>query len=67
MPLLIAAEHGVRLKIMGTYTKEIKRNTERINALHSRIHETVKERDINGLKNKEWKEACESFHKQYDA
>jgi len=52
---------------MGKYTKEIKRNTDRINALHSRIHETVKERDINGLKNKEWKDACEAFHQQYDA
>ena len=51
---------------MGKYTKQITRNAEIINALHARIHETVKERDINGLKNKEWKTACEAFHKQYD-
>ena len=51
---------------MGNYTKEIKRNSDRINILHSRIHETVKFRDESEQKHKEWEQSCAAFHQQYD-
>ena len=51
---------------MGNYTEEIIRNTERINQLKKRIDETVKTRDKNDQKRKEWKKACADFHSSYD-
>jgi len=52
---------------MGHYTDEILRNARRINELKARIDETVKFRDKNEHKRKEWQKACSEFHKEYDA
>ena len=52
---------------MGNYTEEILRNAETINQLHSKIHETVKYRDKNEHKHKEWQSACKEFHEKYDS
>ena len=51
---------------MGHYTEEILRNTREIKKLHSRIHETLKDRDKNEHKYKEWQRACAEFHDRYD-
>jgi DNA repair exonuclease SbcCD ATPase subunit len=52
---------------MGNYTEEIIRNAERINQLKKRIDETVKTRNKNDQKRKEWQKACADFHSSYDA
>ena len=52
---------------MGHYTEEIIRNAEKINQLKARIDETVKYRDKNEHKKKEWQKACAEFHDQYDS
>ena len=52
---------------MGRYTEEILRNAERINQLKKRIDETVKLRDKNEHKRKEWQTACQDFHSNYDS
>jgi len=52
---------------MGHYTEEIERNSIKINQLKRRVDETLKERDKNGHKRKEWEKACADFHSQYDA
>jgi hypothetical protein len=52
---------------MGHYQEEMLRNAEKINQLHARIHETVKHRDKNEHKRKEWQRACADFHAQYDS
>jgi DNA repair exonuclease SbcCD ATPase subunit len=51
---------------MGHYSNEILRNAEAINQLHSRIQETVKSRDKNDHKYKEWQSACKEFHSKYN-
>lgn len=50
---------------MGHYTEEILRNARRINELKARIDKTVKFRDKNEHKRKEWQNACSDFHKEY--
>jgi hypothetical protein len=52
---------------MGHYTEEIMKNAEKITQLHNRIHETLKYRDKNEHKRKEWEKACADFHSQYDS
>ena len=52
---------------MGHYTDEILQNARIINELKARIDETVKFRDKNEYKRKEWQKACADFHKEYDA
>ena len=52
---------------MGHYTAEIMRNAEKINQLKARIDESVKYRDKNEHKKKEWEKACADFHGQYDS
>ena len=52
---------------MGHYTDEIIRNAEKINQLKARIDETVRYRDKNEHKRKEWVQACKNFHEQYDS
>ena len=52
---------------MGHYTNEIIRNAEKITQLKSCIDETVKYRDKNEHKKKEWQKACAEFHEQYDS
>ncbi|WP_083884626.1 hypothetical protein [Thioflavicoccus mobilis] len=52
---------------MGHYTDEILRNSRRINDLKNRIDETVKFRDKNEYKRKEWQKACTDFHQEYNA
>ena len=52
---------------MGHYTEEITRNAEKINQLKARIEETMKFRDKNEHKRKEWQTACAEFHEQYDS
>ena len=52
---------------MGHYTDEIVKNANRINQLKQRIDETLKHRDKNDHKRKEWDAACAEFHSQYDA
>ena len=52
---------------MGHYTEEIKRNAKIINQLKQRIDETLKHRDENDQRRKEWMAACADFHSQYDA
>jgi len=52
---------------MGHYTVEIMRNAEKITQLKARIDETVKYRDKNEHKKKEWQKACSDFHEQYDS
>ena len=51
---------------MGHYTNEILKGAEKVNLLKSRIDETVKDRDKNDHKYKEWQKACKEFHDQYD-
>ncbi len=51
---------------MGHYSEEILRNAETINRLKKRIDETVKYRDKNDSKRKEWEKACADFHCQYN-
>jgi hypothetical protein len=51
---------------MGHYSEEILRNAEIINRLKKRIDETVKYRDKNDNKRKEWEKACADFHSQYN-
>jgi len=52
---------------MGHYTSEILKNAQKVNLLKSRIDETVKYRDKNDHKFKEWQSACKAFHDQYDS
>ena len=52
---------------MGNYTNQIMRNAERINQLKVRIDETVKFREKNEQKRREWEKACFDFHQQYDS
>jgi hypothetical protein len=52
---------------MGQYTVEIKRNAEKINQLKARMTESLKFRDKNDHKRKEWQRACSDFHEQYDS
>jgi hypothetical protein len=58
----------IRSSLNGSshYTEKIVGNAERINQLHSRIHETLKFRDKNEHKRREWQKACADFHEQYD-
>ena len=51
---------------MENYTEQIKINAQKINILKARIDETVKFRDENEYKLKEWQKACSDFHKQYN-
>ena len=52
---------------MGHYTEQIMLNAERINQLKARIDETLKFRDKNEHKHREWLKACSDFHNQYEA
>jgi hypothetical protein len=52
---------------VGYYTEEILRNARRVNELKARIDETVKFRDKNEHKRKEWQNACYDFHKEYNS
>lgn len=52
---------------MGKYTDEILRNADKIRHLHARIHETVKCRDKNEYKWKEWVRACAAFDAENDS
>lgn len=52
---------------MGHYTEEITRNAEKIDQLKARIEETLKFRDKNEHKRKEWQTACAELHEQYDS
>lgn len=51
---------------MGHYDTEIRESERRINFLHSQIHETLKHRDANKHKFREWDAACKEFHSNYD-
>ena len=52
---------------MGHYTEQIMLNAERINQLKARIDETLKFRDKNDHKRREWLKACSDFHNQYES
>ena len=52
---------------MGHHTEQIMLNAERINQLEARIDETLKFRDKNEHKRREWLKACSDFHNQYDS
>ncbi len=52
---------------MGHYTEEILRNAKKINELKKGIDESVKYRDKNDHKRKEWQKTCAVFHSQYDS
>src|SRR5215813_7968903 len=45
--------------------EKIRRNTEEIVRLHSRIHETLKRRGKSHEDRKEWENACAEFHSRY--
>jgi hypothetical protein len=54
--------------ISGTSMKDfILRNAKEINRLHSRIHETFKDRDKGEEQSRKWKQACEEFHEKYNS
>ena len=53
--------------LVGRYDSIIRESERKINALHSRTNETLKERDKNEQKYREWQSACEEFHASYDA
>jgi len=54
--------------IPGTSMKDlILCNAEEINRLHSRIHETFKDRDKSEEQSQKWKQACEEFHEKYNS
>jgi DNA repair exonuclease SbcCD ATPase subunit len=42
-------------------------NAEEINRLHSRVHETFKDRDKGERQFQEWKQACEEFKDKYNS
>ncbi|MEM7358923.1 MAG: hypothetical protein AAF431_07495 [Pseudomonadota bacterium] len=52
---------------MGHYDSTIRESEQRINALHSRIHTTFKNRDINDHKYREWQSACKEFNESYNS
>lgn len=47
------------------FKEQIRRNTEEIERLHARIHETFAHKHESREKKQEWEEACKRFHDQY--
>lgn len=57
---------NVRLPSGCTVKELILRNAEEINRLKARIDETLKTRNKDDKRRKEWEKACEEFHSNYD-
>lgn len=51
---------------MNSKVKDILINSQKLNDLKSRIHDTFREKHLSENKWQDWEHACEEFHKRFD-
>jgi hypothetical protein len=56
----------IAIGIMAHTADQVRANADRLSALHSRIHETLKLRSHSSFERAEWEAACAKFHEQFD-